>query len=223
MEGVTGNFNTFLKILTTQLQNQDPTAATDPNQFTQELVEFSGVEQQLNTNSDLQTLINLTKNSSGLTATLGYIGAYVETPATSTNQLPLQKGQAELAYTLPAGVSNVSINVLDSTGKQVATLAGPTTAGLDRVAWDGKDSDGNQLADGTYTFQFSATGPNGSAITVSDIRTVGLVSSVQSNSDGSISLQLTDGMTVNTSSVDAVYSPTNLPQASLGDGASSSS
>src|SRR5580658_6635295 len=63
------NFNTFINILTTQLQNQDPTNATDPNQFTQELVEFAGVEQQLNTNNDLQTLINLQQNSGGIAST----------------------------------------------------------------------------------------------------------------------------------------------------------
>src|SRR5580704_7377764 len=89
------SFTDYLQILTTQLQNQDPTDATDPNQFTQELVEFAGVEQQLNTNSDLQTLINIQKTG-GVASTLSYIGGYVEAP--TTNQLALQNGQAEIGY-----------------------------------------------------------------------------------------------------------------------------
>jgi flagellar basal-body rod modification protein FlgD len=220
ISSLSGNFNTFINILTTQLKNQDPTAASDTNQFTQELVQFAGVEQQLNTNSDLSQLINLQKSSGGLGSSLGYIGKYVEAP--TTTQIPLQSGQAELAYTLPSGVSNVTVNVLDSTGNTVATLTGPTTAGLDRVAWDGKDTSGNQLADGVYTFQFSATGPGSTPITVSDIRTVGLVTSVQSNSDGTSSLSLGTGMTINTSTVDAVYNSTSPPIAALGDPSSTS-
>src|ERR1700722_7250922 len=100
------NFNTFINILTTQLQNQDPTNATDPNQFTQELVEFAGVEQQLNTNNDLQTLINLQKNSNGAGAALNYMGQYVQAPVTN-NELPLQSSQAELAYNLSTPAQNV--------------------------------------------------------------------------------------------------------------------
>jgi flagellar basal-body rod modification protein FlgD len=219
--GLSGNFNTFLNILTTQLKYQDPTAATDTNQFTQELVEFSGVEQQLNTNSDLQTLINLQKNSSGLSGTLGYMNQYVE--AATTTQFPLQSSQAELAYTLPSAATSVSINVTDSTGATVATLTGPTAAGLDRVAWDGKNSSGTQLADGVYNFQLTATDAAGSAIAVTDTRAVGLVTGLQSNSDGTISLSLGAGMTVNTSAVDAVYSSSSLPTATLGDPSSSSS
>ncbi len=221
LQGVTGNFSTFLKILTTQLKNQDPTSATDPNQFTQELVQFAGVEQQLNTNSDLQTLINLNKTSSGVTAALSYIGKYIEAPA--TNQLPLQGKQAELAYTLPAGVSHATINITDANGKTVATLAGSTTAGLNRVAWDGKDANGTQLADGTYGFQLTATAPGGGAVSVTDVRTVGLVTGVQSNSDGTTSLQLTSDMVVKSSAIDAVYDASSLPQGKLGDATAASS
>jgi flagellar basal-body rod modification protein FlgD len=215
LSGLGSNFNTFLKILTTQLQYQDPTAATDTNQFTQELVQFAGVEQQINTNTDLQSLITLQKNSNGLAATIGYIGKYVEAPTTST--FPLQGGQAELAYTLPSAAKTVSINVIDSTGKTVTTLTGPTGTGLDRVAWDGKDSTGTQLADGAYSFQLSATDASGNAITVTDVRMVGLVTSIQSNSDGTTALNLGTGMTVSSSAIDAVYDSSDPPIGTLGD------
>jgi flagellar basal-body rod modification protein FlgD len=58
-----GNFNEFLQLLTTQLQNQDPLSPLDPNQFTQELVQFSSVEQQIQTNQSLTTLISLQQNA----------------------------------------------------------------------------------------------------------------------------------------------------------------
>ncbi len=61
LASLSNNFSTFLNMLMTQLQNQDPTSPMDSNQFTQELVEFSGVEQQINTNSSLTQLIQLTQ------------------------------------------------------------------------------------------------------------------------------------------------------------------
>ncbi|HEU0117848.1 MAG TPA: flagellar hook capping FlgD N-terminal domain-containing protein [Alphaproteobacteria bacterium] len=215
LQGLTGNFSTFLKILTTQLTNQDPTNATDTNQFTEELVQFSQVEQQLNTNSDLQTLINLQKGSAGLASAVGYIGKYAEAPTTST--FPLQSGQAELAYTLPSAAKSVSITVTDSTGKTVATLSGPTAAGLNRVAWDGYTSDGTQEKDGVYNFQLTALDASKNPITVTDTRMVGLVTSLQSNTDGTLNANFGNGMSVSASTIDAVYSSTSPPTADLGD------
>lgn len=220
-QSIAGNETTFLKILTTQLQNQDPTAATDTNQFTQELVQFTQAEQQLNTNSKLDSLIALQKNANGLAATLGYIGNYVEVP--TTTQLALQNNQAELAYTLPSAAKTVSIDVVDSKGTTVTTLSGPTASGLDRVAWDGKDSGGNQLANGTYTFKLTATDASGNALKVTDIRTVGLVTALTSNTDGTTSLTLSPGYSVSSSQVDAVYNANSLPTGTLGDPATQSS
>jgi flagellar basal-body rod modification protein FlgD len=214
-QSIAGKFDTFLKILTTQLTHQDPTAATDTNQFTQELVQFSQAEQQLNTNTNLLTLINLVKNNSGLTQTLNYIDKYVEVPA--NNQIPLQNHQAEIAYTLPSGANNVTINVTDADGRTVAILNAPVKAGLNRVAWDGKDLGGEQLEDGTYKFQLMAKDIGGKTMTVNDIRTVGLVTAVQSNADGTTSLTLSSGLTADASKVGAVYSPSNLPIAVLGN------
>ncbi len=56
---IAGNFQTFLTLLTTQLQNQNPLDPLDTNQFTQQLVQFAGVEQQLKTNDSLQTLVTM--------------------------------------------------------------------------------------------------------------------------------------------------------------------
>ena len=209
VSGLGGNLNTFLKILTTQLQNQDPTAATDTNQFTAELVQFAQAEQQINTNTDLTTLINLQKSSSGVTAALGYIGKYAEAP--TTNQINLQKGASEMAYNLPSAASNVTINVTDAAGNSVGTFSGPTAAGLNYITWNGIGSNGTQLADGTYKFSLSATDSGGNTLNVTDMRSVGLVTGVISNSDGTTSLQMGSGMSVTSSTIDAVYESGNLP------------
>src|SRR6201992_1413111 len=76
MSQLSGNFSTFLTLLTSQLKNQDPTSPMDSNQFTQQLVEFSQVEQQINTNTNLQTLITQGQ-SNGTAMTTGYLGKTV--------------------------------------------------------------------------------------------------------------------------------------------------
>jgi flagellar basal-body rod modification protein FlgD len=203
------NFNTFINILTTQLKNQDPTSATDPNQFTQELVQFAQVEQQLNTNNDLQSLINLQKASGGTTAALNYIGGYAEVPA--NGQLALQNSSAEVGYNLTSAAQSAQITVTDSSGNTVATLNGSTNSGLNYVKWNGVNSDGTQLADGTYKFSLVVTNTDGSIQNVTDTRTIGLVSGVTSNSDGTTNLQMGTGFSTATSGVDAVYETGSLP------------
>ncbi len=206
-----GNFDTYLKILTTQLQSQDPTNTTDPNQFTQELVQFAGVEQQLYTNKKLDTIINMQQASSGVTASLNYIGQYVEVP--SSGKLALEDGKAEIGYNLSSAGKSAAVTVLDSSGKTVATLNGSSSTGLNYVTWDGKSSDGTQLEDGAYTFSVKVLNPDGTAQTLDDVRVIGKVTGVTSNSDGTISLSLLGGITAKSAEVDSVYSSGNLPSA----------
>src|ERR1700749_1485656 len=71
-----GNFNTFLQLLTTQLQNQNPLDPLDTNQFTQQLVEFASVEQPLNTNDSLSTLVSLQQTTQS-TEALAFVGQTV--------------------------------------------------------------------------------------------------------------------------------------------------
>jgi flagellar basal-body rod modification protein FlgD len=208
--GATGNFNTFLKILTTQLQNQDPTAPADTNQFTQELVEFAGVEQQLNTNSLLQQLVTAS-GASGPKSLLGYVGQYVEVP--SSNQLLIQNGQADFSYTLSGAAQNATISVLNSSNQLVATLNGPTASGINNVSWNGQDSSGDQLPDGVYILSVTATDSGGNALTVSNTQLIGQVTGVQTADTNGNDLQLGPNLTVKDSNVDAVFSAASMSAA----------
>src|SRR4051812_14779616 len=94
--GFGADFNTFLTLLTTQLKNQDPTNAMDPNEMTQQLVQFAGVEQQLKTNTNLESLISVQQGAQ-LVGAAPLMGRVVEV---ESDQLSLQGGQATLR--LPA-------------------------------------------------------------------------------------------------------------------------
>ena len=179
----------------------------DTNQFTQELVEFSGVEQQLNTNSLLQKLVTAS-GSGGVKALLGYVGQYVEVPA--NNQVLVQNGQADMSYTLPSAAQTVTLTVKDTSGNTVATLTGPTTAGVNNIAWDGKDSSGNQLADGVYSLALVAVDSGGNAITPSSVSLIGKVTGAQTADSSGNDLMLgpppPPNLTVNDANITSVFS-----------------
>lgn len=143
---ITGDFNSFLKMLTTQLKNQDPTAPMDANQFTQQLVQFSSVEQQINMNSNLEKMIAL-QQASTLTAAAPLMGQKVEV---DSDQLVLNGHSAEVRLPKAGTASTAHVAVLDALGRtlreQDVTLGSSATA----WTWDGRDSSGRQLADGAY-------------------------------------------------------------------------
>jgi len=163
IQQLTGNFDTFLQLLTAQLQNQDPLSPMDSTQFTQQLVEFSQVEQQINTNSNLQNLISLTEANAG-SAAVSYLGKDI----TITNgNGALINGQAQWNYTLGADSASTTLTVTNSSGQVVYTGPGSTTSGSNTFSWNGQDQNGNQLPDGTYTLAVTATGSDGSTIQTS--------------------------------------------------------
>src|SRR5438309_6693943 len=96
--GIADNFQTFLTLLTTQLQNQNPLDPLDTNQFTQQLVQFAGVEQQMNMNTQLQTLVSLQQTAQN-TQALGFIG---KTVTVTGSVAPLTNGQAQWTFNPPS-------------------------------------------------------------------------------------------------------------------------
>jgi flagellar basal-body rod modification protein FlgD len=185
LDSLTSNFNTFLTLLTTQLKNQDPTAPLDSNQFTQQLVQMSGVEQQLNTNSLLKQVVSNT--SGGISTAVSLIGKQVKAQSDTAN---LTAGQAQWTYNLPSAASDLKVQVMDAGGNVVAAVA-PTdlTAGDHAFTWNGKDLTGAQLPDGgTYTLKVTATDPTGAAIASTNY-VQGVVTGVtQANGSASITI-----------------------------------
>src|SRR5262245_44035848 len=106
------NFDSFLTLLTTQLQNQDPLQPMDSNQFTQQLVEFSQVEQQINSNKNLESLISLTKNQASVNA-VSYIG---KTLTLTDGTGALKDGEVTWAYSLDSAATTANLIVSDSLG-----------------------------------------------------------------------------------------------------------
>jgi flagellar basal-body rod modification protein FlgD len=171
--GLTQNFNTFLTLLTTQLQNQDPLSPMDTNQFTQQLVSFSEVEQQINTNSNLQQLIALQGAGESIAA-LPLVGQKIEYNSATA---PLSNGEANFVYSLPSAAASTALTVVNASGKVVYTQPGDSGAGTHSFTWNGKTPTGVQLPDGNYTLQIQAVGAAGGAIAPS-IASIGTVQAV---------------------------------------------
>src|SRR5665213_1170885 len=111
---IAGNFQSFLTLLTTQLQNQNPLDPLDTNQFTQQLVEFAGVQQQLNTNDSLATLVSLQQTAQS-TQALGFVG---KTAVVNGSTATLTNSKATWQLSVPSN-SDVTINIASSTGQTV--------------------------------------------------------------------------------------------------------
>jgi|OM-RGC.v1.008339088 Flagellar hook capping protein len=163
------DFDTFLLLLTTQLKNQDPTEPLDTNEFTNQIVAFTGVEQSIKTNENLEELINL-QNSNTLSSAVNYVGQFVDAKG---NAGQLENGFANFAYELDIPASSVSLIVTDSAGRAVfQTNAAPTGSGKQRVVWDGVNSfTGQQEPDGTYNIFVTPQNGDGEALDSSFFRT----------------------------------------------------
>ena len=192
--------NTFLQLLVTQLQNQDPTNPMDSSQMTSQLAEINTVTgiQQLNTSlSSLSTQLSAGQNAQAALL----IGSTVLAPGSS---MAVSGGSApQLGVTLPAAASDVKLTITNSAGQVVNTLdLGAQSAGTVPVTWNGTDTAGNTVADGTYTISASAT-VNGQAGTATAL-VASKVQGVIQQADGSASLSLANGKTVSLSGVGAI-------------------
>lgn len=199
LSSLAGNYQTFLTLLTTQLKNQDPLSPMDSSQFTSQLTQMTGVEQQLLSNQLLQQLVN-SNQSNSLSSGVAMIGKTVTSNGTTST---LTSGTASWPYTLPTSAATGTVNVLDSGGNVVFT--GPltaTNAGTQTYTWNGKNTAGTQLANGgTYTLQISAKDAAGNAISATDGVT-GVVASTQQVNG--VTMITVNGVQVPLSTVDAV-------------------
>lgn len=168
-----GNFQTFLTLLTTQLKNQNPLDPLDTNQFTQQLVEFASVEQQLKTNDQLTTLVSLQQTAQS-TQALTFVGKTAVVDGSTTS---LANSKAGWELNIPSD-SNLTVNITNSSGQTVFTGKYAASKGDNQAFnWDGKGNDGVQYPDGKYTLSATGTDASGNAVGVST-QIQGVVSSV---------------------------------------------
>ncbi len=169
---IASNFTTFLQLLTTQLKNQDPLSPMDTNQFTQQLVEFAGVEQQMKTNDTLSTLVSL-QQSAQTTQALSLVGATVVVNGTTAQ---LANGQASwsLTATQPA---TATVTITAPSGQTVYTATGAVNSGAQTFSWNGVGNDGTQWPPGNYTLTATAVSASGQSTAITT-QVEGQVSSV---------------------------------------------
>lgn len=198
------NEDTFLKLLTTQLKNQDPLSPTDTTQMTQQITQMTGVEQQLVTNDLLAALVGM-NTGTGLSEGVSMIGKQV---TATTDTSPLKDGKASFSWSQPGASTSLTVEVKNAAGKVVRTLKpDDQSSGYHSITWDGKDDSGAQLDDGgVYTIAVTANGPDGKDIKATNVkgRTEGVVTAVD-NSTGQ-SMVIIDGKSIPIDSVIGITS-----------------
>ena len=187
---LSADMNTFLTLLTTQLQYQDPLDPMDTAEYTNQLVQYSNVEQAIQTNKKLDNLLSMSIYNLGVQAT-GYVGKTVQVLG---DMMPLDGGAAKSTYTLSKNVQECTILVKDADGKVVYTQSGEKAAGAHDFVWDGKNSAGEQMPDGVYQIVVNTSVAQGEAAASVTTTVFGRVTGVASDSNG-IYIGLGDAVT----------------------------
>jgi len=170
---LTANFDTFLTLLTTQLRNQDPLAPLDTEKFTEQLVQFAGVEQSIQTNQHLEALLSLQSSSDNETA-LAMVGRVA---TVNSDAAALSDNAAQWTYTLGQDAANAEAQIYDAAGALVATLPAANTAGAHQFIWNGETADGARADRGTYRLVVVASDGEDQPI-AADVNARGVVNAV---------------------------------------------
>lgn len=178
------DFNMFLRLLTTQMQNQDPLDPMDTSEYTQQLVQYSQVEQSMQQTGVLRDILSRL-TTQDMAQSTGLIGRSVEFDTAAAG---LGNGPAQWNYSLPRNAVSVTATVKNASGQIVAQQTLDPSIRNGAFTWDGTLANGNRAADGTYTLSISATDSAGGTVAPS-IRSVGLVQNVNS-ANGSITLDV---------------------------------
>ena len=165
---LSNDFSDFLTLLTTQLQNQDPLAPLDSTEFTNQLVQFSQVEQQINSNQKLDSLLALQLSSISSVA-LGYVGmdiSYISRDLNFDGTTPI-----DISYALSEEAVTSKINIYNEDGDLVYSADAPRDTGINQFTWNGTDSAGRPVPEGTYSLSVDALNKEDKAIENSTVVT----------------------------------------------------
>jgi flagellar basal-body rod modification protein FlgD len=157
------NFTAFLTLLTTQLKNQNPLEPLDTNQFTQQLVQFAQVEQQMNMNASLTTMIDAQKTMQ-TSAAMSFLGTTVRVAGDTAK---LEAGSTATWTYTSAKAATATINIKNAAGSVVYTSNLTVGAGQQQVIWDGRDNNGTTMPAGDYKISITAKDASGQTVAVS--------------------------------------------------------
>ncbi len=156
------DLNKFLNLLVTQLKNQDPLDPMDATEFTAQLVQFAGVEQQIFANANLEKLLKL-EETNQISSMVSFIGTTVEAEGRT---LPLQDGKGALRYAMPSGANKATITITNSAGLTIYTGDADTSSGKHTFNWDGRSTSGVLQDDGAYNILVSGTDYQGNLLEI---------------------------------------------------------
>lgn len=161
--GIADNFDAFLLLLTTQLKNQSPLEPLNANEFTQQLVQFASVEQQIKSNTALEALV-ATSRAANIATAASFVGMRVQA---SGETAQLVDGKAEWTLDVPRAATRAVVEIRDQNGNVVATNSGSLDAGRQIFTWDGMTSTGLFAPPGPYTMRVTAFDGTGAQVPVS--------------------------------------------------------
>ncbi len=175
---LTGDLESFLLLLVTQLKNQDPLSPLDSNEFAAQLAQFATVEQAIQTNKNLDDLIGISK-AGQTAAAVSYLGKTIEAEG---DTVPLIDGKAEYGYTLPTKATSVTLAIANDQGRVVFSTTGETATGKHNFVWDGIDNQGIEVAPGIYRLLVGAADSEGDQIPA-ETRIIGRVDGADTSGD----------------------------------------
>ena len=166
MGGALGQ-DTFLRLLTTQMQNQDPSSPMDNEQFVAQLAQFTSLEQLMGIQSNLENVYMAISamNNASMANLLG-----TDVVAVGNGVHVGEEGSMDLHWEAGSDAANASITVLDANGSPVFNAElGSIQAGEGSYTWDGKDETGQRVPEGDYTFVVDAYDKGGNPIGVQEL------------------------------------------------------
>lgn len=194
-----GDLQTFLKMLTTQIKNQDPLNPVDSSDFAVQLATFSGVEQQVQTNKLLSAMTSQL-GMSGMSQMAGWVGM----EARVSEPVAFDGTPVTLMPEPAAGADQAVVVVMDASKREI--LSQPVTPSTDPLVWAGTDQSGNTVAMGTYSFRLDSYA-NGQIVSSSTLDAYGKVNEIRSGTDGA-SVVLDGGSIVPATAVKALRAAT---------------
>lgn len=191
--GSSTDFDRFLKLLTAQMQYQNPLDPTDPTQFVAQLAQFSQVEQQTKTNSLLTGIAASLSTGGSLVENAALLGKSVQTVLSAITVPANGEVSASLSFS-NTQLKNLRFEVLDANGMVLRQM--PLKATDTKVTFDGRDSSGMRLTPGSYGVRVVGDDETGARKPAGSLGSTGVIKEVRSDGEGQFSLLLDNGLIV---------------------------